>query len=129
MSYSLQSSPFDDYLLVRIEGAWPRGEPKKFISDIVDLSDKHPDLALLIDVRAMKATASMADDYFDAKRMADAGFGRLGRIAVLDILARKEANDFFETTAFNRGLTARFFYSDEQEAIDWLLSEGNIRHD
>jgi hypothetical protein len=129
MSYELSFSEIDDYLLVRIEGTWPRGQPKKIINDVADLSYRHPGLPLLIDIRSMETRELIGQDFFEVKLMAEAGFWRFGRIAVLDILTQQKSNDFFETIAFNRGLTVRFFYSDEQDAIDWLLSERKLQDD
>jgi hypothetical protein len=76
----------------------------------------------LLDIRDMEDTPTVLLDYEEAKQFASVGFRRVGRIAVLDTPERRESNDFFETTSQNRGLRFVFFYSDEEEAITWLLS-------
>ena len=72
----------------------------------------------------MVSTESVVDDYYDAKLFEGAGFQQFERIAVLDNLNRHEANDFFETTAANRELQFYFFYTEEQDAMNWLLPGG-----
>ena len=120
MSYALTCSSTEDYLRVRIDGTWPSEKPEGIISDIFNHWAKHHDIALFIDIRKMKGTPSVLGDYKEAEVFADTGFCQVGRIAVLDKLGRREADNFFEATAFNRGLQFKFFYGDEQEAIDWL---------
>ena len=78
---------------------------------------------LLMDIRDMEDSPSILGDYLGVERLADAGFRQLGRIAVLDNQERHDADDFFETTALNRGLQFRFFYADEKEAIAWLTHQ------
>lgn len=129
MNHTIRSSELDDYLLIHIEGTWPRGSPEKIIDSIADLSEQHPGLPVLIDMRSMEDIESIGRDYFEATLIANTGLGQGGRIAVLDILERRNSNDFFETAAFNHGMTCRFFYSGEQEALAWLLSERTTRHD
>ncbi len=120
MSYTLTCSSTEDYLRIRIDGTWPCEKPEDIMSDIFNHWAKHHNLVLLIDIRNMEDTPSIHGDYENAKRFVDAGFSQGRRIAVLDKLYRHKANDFFETTAINRGLLFQFFYGDEQEAIDWL---------
>jgi hypothetical protein len=92
------------------------------MADMLSIWEKHQ-RPILLDIRHMEDTPSVFRDYEEAKQFVSIGFQRAGRIAVLDNPERREANDFFETTAFNRGLRFVFFYSDEEEAIAWLLSE------
>jgi hypothetical protein len=77
---------------------------------------------VLLDIREMQASPSIFSDYEEVKQFARVGFGSVGRIAVLDNPERSKVNEFFETTARNRGLRFAFFYSDEKEAIAWLLT-------
>ena len=123
MNYTLTGTLSEGYLRIQIEGEWPREKPEDIINGIRGLSAQHSDLTLLIDIRNMGSSESVAGDYYEARLFQDAGFWKFGMIAVLDNLNRKEANNFFETTAHNRGLRFRFFYADEQEAINWLLSK------
>jgi hypothetical protein len=59
---------------------------------------------------------------------AKAGFTRVRKIAVLDTVNRKVSNDFLETTARNRGVRFKFFYSSEQEVLNWF-NEEDIKYD
>jgi hypothetical protein len=120
MSYELTCSLEKDHVRIRMDGAWPDKKPEEVIAAIHALWEKHHKRHLLIDIRNMSNTPSVTSDYYEAKHFVKTGFIFVGRIGVLDNLDRKEANDFFETTAANRGLRFRFFYTDEQEAIDWL---------
>ena len=123
MSYLLKKSIYANYLQINVEGTWPWESPANIIEEIFDLSREHKNLALLIDLRKMKSTPSVVSDYFEVEKFAAAGFSKIGFIAVLDILERKESSEFFETTASNRGMNFRFFYSDIDEAVSWLLSK------
>ena len=71
----------------------------------------------------MEDSPDVIGDYDNVKLFINAGFNLIPRIAVLDNEGRRQANDFFETAAHNRGLRFRFFYADEQEAINWLLAK------
>ena len=129
MSYTLTCSSSEDCLSIRIDGKWAIEKPEDIISDILKHWAKHHNLPLFIDARNLEDTPSILGDYENVQRFVVAGFPRGRRIAVLDKLDRRNANDFFETAACNRGLQFQFFYADEQEAISWLLSEDSIRHD
>ncbi len=129
MSYALTCSSSEDCLRIRIDRKGEFEKPEDIISDILKHWAKHQNIPLFIDTRNLEYTPSILGDYENVKRFVDAGFPRGRRIAVLDKLDRRTANDFFETTACNRGLQVQFFYADEQEAISWLLSEDSIRHD
>ena len=122
MNYTLAHSLYQGCLRIRISGAWPAGRAEDIIAEMFSIWEKHQK-PLIIDIRDMEDTPSVFIDYEEAKQFASIGFQRAGRIAVLDNPERRKANDFFETTAYNRGLRFIFFYSDEDEAIAWLLSE------
>jgi hypothetical protein len=57
----------------------------------------------------MKNTPTVLSDYQNDAHFIKADFHRVRRIAVLDDLNRQAANQFFESTAANRGLRFRFF--------------------
>ena len=122
MTYDLKYETYPDYLLICIKGKWPSRQPQRIINAIKEILADHTKQALLIDIRNMSDAPDTARDYYEAKMFADAGFWKIRRIAVLDGLPRKKANDFFEITAYNRGLRFRFFYAGEKEAINWLKS-------
>jgi hypothetical protein len=123
MNYTLEYSLVRGCLRIRISGAWPAGRAEDIIAEMFSIWEKHQK-PLIIDIRDMEDTPSVFRDYEEVGQFASVGFWRVGRIAVLDSPERRKANDFFETTAYNRGLRFAFFYSDEDEAVAWLLSEG-----
>jgi len=120
MNYTLQCSESKNHLRISVDGTWPAENTEKIISEMHELWAKHQKPYLLIDIRNMKDKPSVLSDYKDAARFAKNKFYMVHRIAVMDNHNRKEANDFFETTAYNRGLRIRFFYADDHQAIDWL---------
>ena len=123
MSYVLTCPSTEGYLRIRVSGIWPSRKPEDIIADIHNLWTEHQDQPLMIDIRSMEGSPSVLSDYENAKRFADTGFYLIRRIAVLDNVQRREANNFFETTTHNRGMRFRFFYTEEQEAISWLLKK------
>ena len=122
MSYELTCDWAEDCLRIRVDGEWPASNPKDIIAEIYDLWVTHSGKrGLLLDIRNMQDTPTVLGDYQHAALFAEAGFIQIGQIAVLDNSNRKEANNFFESTAFNRGQRFRFFYVDEQQALNWIL--------
>ena len=107
-----------------VDGSWP-SKPGKLIEDIRNLWTRQPGKQLILDIRSMEGPSTIVGDYEDVKRFFDAGFRKLGKVAILDKLYRQKDNDFFEIAANNRGLNFRFFYGDEKDAIDWLNLEGS----
>jgi hypothetical protein len=93
--------------------------------DIYDTWAKHRERALLLDLRDMRESPTVFDDYVNADLLVNVGWREIGPIAVLDTLEREKANKFLEMTASNRGLRiqCQFFYASEQEAINWLLEK------
>lgn len=124
MSYTLTCQLARDHLRITVTGTWPSNTSKDIITGMHACWLEHQKRPLLIDIRSMRDKPTVVGDFRLAELFADTGFSLIGRIAVLDSEDRREANDFFETTAYNRGLTFRFFYADEQEAISWLCPEG-----
>lgn len=122
MNYTLQHSIVQGCLRIGISGRWPTGEEESIIADMFSLWETNQK-PILIYIQDMEDSPSVFRDYETAKHFSYAGFGRVRRIAVVDTPKRRKANDFFETTAYNRGLGFHFFYSDEEEAIAWLTSE------
>ena len=120
MNYTLEHLSIQGCLQLRIGGTWPHKNSRSIITDIFNIWEKHQK-PMLLDMRGMEGSPSILGDYLDAEGFEVVGFGRVGRIAVLDNPERRKANDFFETAAHNRGLTFHFFYADEQEAIAWLI--------
>ena len=122
MNYSIQCSESENHVRIFVDGTWPADNPEKIIIEMYDFWAKHQKPYLLIDIRNMEDKPSVLSDYEDAERFAKNRFYLVRRVAVLDNQNRKESNDFFETTAANRGLRIKFFYTAESDAINWLIS-------
>lgn len=120
MSYSLESIISGDCLKIRITGAWPHECPDRILAEIKQLweNDQHP---LLLDIRELIDDPTVIQDYELAKLMSEQKFWDIGPIAFLDTTERTSANHFLETTANNRALQIKFFYTEEQAAVNWLL--------
>ena len=121
MSYELTCVAFEGYVRIRVDGIWPSDAPQSIIAEIYDVWAKHRELALLLDLRYMRDIPTVSRDYETVKLFVKAGFQEIGTIAVLDRTDRETANKFFETAASNQSLRIQFFYTSEQEAINWLL--------
>lgn len=121
MKHHIECIPTDDHLYLRIGGIWLRENARDIIKEISNFSEQNPGLPLLIDVCDMKSDVSTFNDFDDVHIFIEMHFRKLGRIAVIDRDNRKKHNEFFETAANNRGLRIRFFYTDRQEALSWLL--------
>jgi hypothetical protein len=119
MNYNIKFIPYDLYLLIKIEGEWPRNDAERIIDEIRNSYVKHGKKFLLIDIREMTSDESVIGDYMEAKTFFKKEFWKVHKIAVLDNISRKTANEFFETTASNRGLRFKFFYN-EKDSIEWL---------
>ncbi len=122
MSYRIIKSSMENYLRILIEGEWPEINPRKLMDEIFNTWQNNNMLPLLIDVREMSFNPIATNDYIDVQKFEAAGFIQLGRIAVIDKLDRKFYNDAFESWATLQGLKFKFFYTDEKNAIKWLLT-------
>ncbi len=124
MEYILRCSSASGCLRISVDGSWP-SKPENIIEDIRNLWTRQPGQQLILDIRSMEGPPSIVGDFEDVNHFIDAGFRKLGRVAILDKPDREKDNDFFETAANNRGLSFRFFYGDEKDAINWLFPEGS----
>lgn len=86
------------------------------ICEIIIVQDKP---LVLIDVSNLSADTTIADDFYDASKLARKLRGRVHRLAILETKRRKKFVDFFETVAKNRGLNISAFF-DEAKAVAWL---------
>ena len=125
MEYIFEVSDNDDFTKILIKGIWPSGQPTKIFNEIYAVWEKNGKKKILVDIRTIQDNPSITSDYFDAGASFASGFWQIPKIAVLDQIERKKSNSFFELTASNRGLRFRFFYIDEQKAIDWLMSKND----
>ncbi len=59
------------------------------------------------------------DSFHSGDELSERGFTRNIKLAFLDRIEFKSANDFYEFVATNRGFQLRHFY-DEAQALEWL---------
>lgn len=126
MSYKLEIFSDSNYLKVLLKGVFPRIDSEVIIKSIRESLEKHEKSRLLIDLRQMTTSISVLADYQAAEYFYQEKFTQIEKIAVIDREEYRLSNDFFETTAFNRGLKFKFFYEDESDAIAWLNEENDI---
>lgn len=121
MAFSIESSVSASYVTVRVVGDWTPQSADEILNGVMAKWLDHQEKALLVDFRRTSTEPSVTDDWFNAKALVSAGFQRIPRIAVVDAMSRRGANDFLATAAVNRGVTLRCFYGDPKEAEDWLV--------
>ena len=99
-------------------GEMDRTSVKAYARELVKVALQHDCKSLLNDMRAAILTFSTSDLHELPKMMSDIGIDTTWRRA---IVASEQLQDyhFFETTAVNRGNTARIF-TNPNEAMDWL---------
>ena len=91
-------------------------------SAILKATEEHDCHRLLHDCRAVTGSRLGTLDCFTVAGSYDRRFLPI-RAALLDHAEHYRENRFWETTVRNQGFTTRIF-DDEQEAIVWLLDEG-----
>jgi len=72
----------------------------------------------LIDTRGVNVKQSITDIYYLGEQLEKLGFKRRYRLALLHS-RNKDLDQFFETTAHNRGHQIRLF-DEEKDALEWL---------
>ncbi len=94
---------------------------KNYLKNIIDICERNKILKVLCDERKLEYRLNTLDTY----KLAEYISGNVPLTEKIALVAdRKYSGDiqFYENTAFNRGLTINIFY-DIKEASDWL--EGN----
>ena len=109
------------YLHVRSTGILtPKLALESFDNIAAWLDETGHDLVLLDDSGTELESAPMFE-YEQANHAAQLFANRCRRFALLGNPDYLEYNEFFETVCVNRGLKLKHF-TDEQEAVDWLLA-------
>jgi len=120
VTFFIESSVSANFVVVRVVGNWTPQSTDEILECVMTKWMEHPKKPLLVDVRKSLSEPSVTDDWFKAQALVSAGFQRVPRIAVLDAINRRGANDFFATAAVNRGVKLRCFYGNVEDAEDWL---------
>ena len=89
------------------------------LKSILNTCKGHSLPKLLIEVKDLEDNPTPLQDFNTVKLMQKLGYERVHKIAVLDKLENKSANDVFEGFAYNTKLKIRFFYS-EPDAMNFL---------
>jgi len=121
VAFSIESSVSTAHVTVRVVGDWTPESTDQILKCVMTKWLEHREKPLLVDVRETSTEPSVTDDWFKAEALVNAGFRRIPRIAVVDAISRRGANDFFATAAVNRGVRLRCFYGDLKDAEDWLV--------
>jgi len=129
MRYHLACSHTEEHVRVTVSGTWESTDAREIFARILQEWQQYRTPALLIDTRTLMDTPKPLEDYENVKELVTAGFAVVQKIAVLDQGARRRTNDLFSLFANNRGLHLRFFYGDEQEALDWIEMKEGTKHD
>jgi hypothetical protein len=118
MSYNINYTDEFDYVKVVINGKWPENV-EEMHKNILDTCEDHAIPKLLIDVRDLENDPTPLQDFRTIKLMQKLGYEKVYKIAVVDKLKNKNANDIFEGFASNTNLRIRFFYN-ERDALNFL---------
>jgi hypothetical protein len=118
MSYSINYNDEFDYVKVIITGKWPE-DAEEMHKTILNTCKNHTLPKLLIEVKDLEDNPTPLQDFKTVKLMRKLGYERVHKIAVLDKIEHKSANDIFEGFAYNTNLKIHFFYN-ELDAINFL---------
>ena len=118
MSYNINHTDEFDYVKVVLSGKWPE-DAEEMHKSILDTCKNHSIPKLLIEVKELEDNPTPLQDIETVKLMQKLGYERVHKIAVLDKIENKNANDVFEGFAHNTKLKIRFFYN-EAHALNFL---------
>jgi len=121
MSYSINYKIWDSYLRVDLTGELDLDKFYQVTDDIDSVIDANDIDKVLIDMRKFKQRFGVFDGLNKVETFRQDR--KLVQFAIVDIIANKEKNDFFENASFNRGFKLLFFY-EESEALNWLQVTG-----
>jgi len=121
MSYSINYKIWDNFLRVDLAGELDLDKFYLVTDDIDSVIDANGIDKVLIDMRKFKQRFGVFDGLNKVEAFRQVR--KLVQFAIVDIIANKEKNDFFENASFNRGFKLLFFY-EESEALNWLQVTG-----
>jgi len=111
-----------DYLLVRFGDIWSGETGYKVIEEIKQECEKSGLYRILFDQRQHTEDSSIFSEFNLAEKVAEeAEKINLEGIAILSLPKFQKNDSFFENVATNRGMNIKYFYSTEEEALQWLL--------
>jgi hypothetical protein len=117
MKIQLSFKVFDDYLKIHLSGENLYPEINEILMTIKRLSEENNRTRILVDAWDLPDISDMEKFYIGEQGAKM--FGHKIKIAMLR--KPKHINKFTENVAVNRG-GLLYIVSNEQEAIDWLLS-------
>jgi hypothetical protein len=117
VSYRIEHAVQGDVLRVTLSGAVDDANVGRLAEDVIALNRQRRLRHVLLDVRALA-------DRVDTFRVVELvqsypAESRLHRIAVLEDASQRQAHEFHETAALNRGYTLKHF-TDAAAAEAWL---------
>ena len=121
MSFELDITNEQDYLIVQAKGDRSRKDVTALTQKVLDLCAEHQKERVLVDVSGLAGRLKIFEsfqivvDEFPALRK----LGILKRIAIMDRDENLQRINFFETVARNRGFNVRAF-ATRDEATAWL---------
>jgi hypothetical protein len=115
----------------RFEGDLTLDTAKEYASQVSAFATNQTCRLFLNDLREANIILSIFEIYELVGLIITEGFGRQWRRAVLlapTTNLDKDKQDFFETVAFNRAVTAKMF-TDIDKAIQWLTTRSDAKTD
>ena len=119
MSVSVEFTEDGEILIARVDGLFDPKTDEALDRAIAKRSKEGGFKRILIDSRKMDGMPAASESYNAGASLQERGFTRTMKLAIVDRIEFKEANDFYALVAKNRGFTVRHFYA-EDEAFDWL---------
>ena len=119
MSVSVTFSEVDNILVGVAEGSFDPQSDEYLDKTVATRSKEGGFQRILVDLRNVDGMPAPMESYHSGANLQSRGFTRDMKIAFLDRIEFKEANDFYELVARNRGFMVRHFY-EEEDAFAWL---------
>ena len=119
MSVSVDFSEAGEILIARAEGSFDPESDELFDRTVAQKSREGGFQRILIDFRKVDGMPAATESYHASATLHERGFTRTIKLAFVDRIEFKEANEFYALVARNRGFTVRHFYN-EDEAFAWL---------
>ena len=119
MSVSVEFMEAGEILIARVDGSFNPKSDEALDRAIATRGKEGGFRRILIDFRKVDGMPATSESYAAGASLQERGFTRTMKLAFLDRVEFKEANEFYALVAKNRGFTVRHFYT-EDEAFEWL---------
>lgn len=110
-----------NFLMVTLTGSYPMEKFTDISSKIDSVIEANGIEKIMVDLREFNGRFGVFNGIKHIEKFKDEA--KFLRFAIVDNIANKHENDFFENASHNRGYKLLFFY-DEDEAQKWLQVEG-----